>query len=326
MPHLFHDTGKQFCHHRKPRRFAAHGAVPAAVSGSPNKRMREPDVQLDIAFAKTALARSYLEQPPVQGSRGRRSLLIMMDGRKTVLDLLPAIKSLGLKVDDVQGLVMQGLLEPVKSRSSRSRQFMIDLLMGPRAAADVALAAGAEADDTVPIETPYSDTIPLEALAIDTLPATALSGEPATDDTEPGDTVPGVAMPQGPVAADTRGSEAADPDKWLRVAKLFAMDLLTHMLDRPGSNWHDRLQAIGSAAELLEWVDECALYVAAVAGRERADRFRVQVAAFVPVGLRSTGPGTLADMAPRRRMRPFHGPDLMAPPQTSTGPGALMEN
>jgi hypothetical protein len=282
-------------------------------------------VQLDIAFAKTALARSYLEQPPVQGSRGRRSLLIMMDGRKTVLDLLPAIKSLGLKVDDVQGLVMQGLLEPVKSRSSRSRQFMIDLLMGPRAAADAAVAA-AEPGDTVPTETQYSDTVPVEALAGDALPAAAPPDASAANDAGPEGAGPGMAAPQDPLAVDTRSREAADPDKWLRVAKLFAMDLLTHMLDRPASNWHDRLQAIGSAAELLGWVDECALYVAAVAGRERADRFRLQVVAFVPAAQRRTGPGTLADMTPRHRKPSYLDPDLMLPPQTSTGPGALMES
>lgn len=282
-------------------------------------------MQLDIAFAKTALARSYLEQPPVQGSRGRRSLLIMMDGRKTVLDLLPAIKSLGLKIDDVEGLVMQGLLEPVKSRSSRSRQFMIDLLMGPRAAADAA-AAGTETGDAAPSETQYSDTVPLEAPAGDPQPAAAPPAASATSDTEPGDTVPGVAMQQGPQPADTRAAAAADPDKWLRVAKLFATDLLTHMLDRPASSWHERLQAIGSAAELLGWVDECALYVAAVAGRERADRFRLQVVAFVPAAQRRPGPGTLADMTPRHRKPAYLDPDLMLPPQTSTGPGALMEN
>lgn len=69
-------------------------------------------MQLGIPYAKTALGRAYLEQPAMPGSRARRSVLIMMDGRKTMRSLMPAIRSLGMRTADVRALVEQGLLEP----------------------------------------------------------------------------------------------------------------------------------------------------------------------------------------------------------------------
>ena len=69
-------------------------------------------MQLGIPYAKTALGRAYLDQPPMPGSRARRSVLIMMDGRKTMRSLMPAIRSLGMRTADVQALVTQGLLAP----------------------------------------------------------------------------------------------------------------------------------------------------------------------------------------------------------------------
>jgi hypothetical protein len=69
-------------------------------------------MQLGIPYAKTALGRAYLDQPPMPGSRARRSVLIMMDGRRTMRSLMPAIRSLGMRTADVQALVTQGLLAP----------------------------------------------------------------------------------------------------------------------------------------------------------------------------------------------------------------------
>jgi len=69
-------------------------------------------MQLGIPYAKTALGRAYLNQPATPGSRARRSVLIMMDGRKTVRSLMPAIRSLGMRTADVQALVAQGFLAP----------------------------------------------------------------------------------------------------------------------------------------------------------------------------------------------------------------------
>jgi hypothetical protein len=214
----------------------------------------------------------------------------MMNGRKTVLDLLPVIKSLGLKVEDVQALVAQGLLEPAPSRSGRSRKLTIDMLVG---AVDVPGEAARAAS--------FQDTQP---------------HEPVVEELEP----PAAAVaPRGTDETAVTGANA----HWLRVARLFALDLLTHMLERPRSDWHDRLQAVDSAPALMEWIDDCALYLAAVAGAERADRFRMQVVAFVPPVLR--GPGTLADMTPGRRALLRDSPDLQADSQPATGPGALAE-
>jgi hypothetical protein len=271
---------------------------PAACGGGEEslvKMPRGPNMQLDIAFAKTALARSYLSQPPVPGSRGRRSLLIMMNGRKTVQDLLPAMKSLGLKVDDVQALVAQGLLEPAPARSSRSNRSsrqMIDMLV----------------EGAVLAERSFPDA--------------------DFQDTEPGGPAPApVTDAELPATATNSVAEEAAPnspiDHWLRVARFFALDLLTHMLERPGSDWHDRLQAVDTAPALMEWIDDCALYLAAVAGAERADRFRMQVVAFVPPGLR--GPATPADMGLRRRALLRGAPEPSQESQHATGPGALAE-
>jgi hypothetical protein len=262
-------------------------------------------VKLDTAFAKTALGRSYLEQPPVPGSRGRRSLLIMMDGRKTVLDLLPALNSLGLKIDDVEAMVAQGLLAPAPGRSGRSREreLLIGMMMAGRSGAgDAAAGSGRKAaavssaasDDS--LDSRFSDTLP--SRLPDSAPGDLVDSMPAS--------LPVPAAVEGAVVSF--GNAAPAPAaKWLRVAKLFAQDLLTHMLGRPGSDWHDRLQAIDSPATMLEWVDDCALYLAAVAGPERSDRFRVQVVAFVPAAYRG-GPGMLAELAPGRRPMAYASP------------------
>lgn len=86
-------------------------------------------MQLGIPYAKTALGRAYLEQPPTPGSRARRSVLIMMDGRKTVRSLMPAIRSLGMRTADVQALVTQGLLEPAAEQTAAPG---LDLTQPPR--------------------------------------------------------------------------------------------------------------------------------------------------------------------------------------------------
>jgi hypothetical protein len=245
------------------------------------------DVRLDVALSKTALGRRYLEQPPIPGRRGRRSLLIIMDGRKTLMELLPVIRSMGLSLHDVETMVDQGMLAP----ASPPRPPAIDELAG----------------------VPDMDAA-------------------ADDRSVGGDTVP---MPQPELAPDAQD--------WLPPARRFAADLLTHMLGRPGSSMHDRLQAIGSAAGMMAWTEECTLYLAATAGPERADRFRLQVMAFVPPALRGTAPAprplTLADLVPGRTpgpRSPWAGDPSWAdpptrpprgrqPPQPTTGPGALME-
>lgn len=255
------------------------------------------DVRLDVALAKTPLGRRYLEQPPVPGRRGRRSLLIIMDGRKTLLELLPVIRSMGLSLHDVETMVDQGMLAP----ASPPRPPAIDE------------RAGAPGIDSSSQDAPAMDAS-------------------ADDRSVGGDTVP---MPQPDLAPDGQG--------WLAPARLFAADLLTHMLDRPGSLMHDRLQAIDSAPGMMAWIEECTLYVAAAAGPERADRFQLQVTDFVPLALRGTAPAprslTLADLVPGRKPwqrspwvgdprwadPPTRPPRGRQPPQPTSRPGELME-
>jgi len=198
-------------------------------------------MQLGIPYAKTALGRAYLEQPPAPGSRARRSVLIMMDGRKTVRSLMPAIRSLGMRTADVQALITQGLLEP--------------------------------------------------AAAVEQMPAT---------DPEP-----------------TQPPRQVVESKSLVVAKLFALDLLAHLLDPQDSEWITRADAIHAPRALLRWIDDGTRHLATVAGPERAERFRTQTLAFVPEHhLKAHGPGKFSDLLPAPRTptwqhtRPFNrGPE-----------------
>jgi hypothetical protein len=180
-------------------------------------------MQLGIPYAKTALGRAYLEQPAMPGSRARRSVLIMMDGRKTMRSLMPAIRSLGMRTADVRALVEQGLLEP--------------------------------------------------ALAIEQV------------------TPPDLELTQPP--------RQVVESKSLVVAKLFALDLLAQMLDPQDSEWIAKAGAIHAPRALLRWIDDCTRHLAAVAGAERAERFRTQTLAFVPEHhLKAHGPGKFSDLLP----------------------------
>jgi len=187
-------------------------------------------MQLGIPYAKTALGRAYLNQPATPGSRARRSVLIMMDGRKTVRSLMPAIRSLGMRTADVQALVAQGFLAP--------------------------------------------------SLAIEQM------APPDLELTQP---------PRQVVES-----------KSLVVAKLFALDLLARMLDPQDTDWADKAGSIHAPRALLRWIDDCTRHLAAVAGAERAERFRAQTLAFVPEHhLKAHGPGKFSDLLP-------------APPRTPT--------
>ena len=68
---------------------------------------------LDAVYAKTEKGRAFLNDKPASGTRTLRTVLILMDGRKPVRELLPAIQPLGWQLNEVQSLVAQGLLVPV---------------------------------------------------------------------------------------------------------------------------------------------------------------------------------------------------------------------
>lgn len=69
-------------------------------------------MELGIPYAKTEAARALLRTRDAALAPALRALLIMIDGKKPVTALLPAIKALSLKVEDVQGLLSRGLIAP----------------------------------------------------------------------------------------------------------------------------------------------------------------------------------------------------------------------
>lgn len=69
-------------------------------------------MELGIPYAKTEAARTLLRTRDAALAPALRALLIMIDGKKPVTALLPAIKALSLKVEDVQGLLSRGLIAP----------------------------------------------------------------------------------------------------------------------------------------------------------------------------------------------------------------------
>jgi hypothetical protein len=69
-------------------------------------------LELGIPYAKTEAARALLLARDATLTPALRALLIMIDGKKPVTDLLPAIKALSLKAEDVHGLLSRGLIEP----------------------------------------------------------------------------------------------------------------------------------------------------------------------------------------------------------------------
>lgn len=69
-------------------------------------------MELGIPYAKTEAARALLRARDATLTPPLRALLIMIDGKKPVTDLLPAIKALSLKAEDVHGLLSRGLIEP----------------------------------------------------------------------------------------------------------------------------------------------------------------------------------------------------------------------
>lgn len=200
-------------------------------------------MQAGIAYAKTALGRAFLEQPPTAGTRAQRSLLIMMNGQRTLRELMPAIKALGCRTRDVEDLVTRGLLEPV------------------------------------PVAPPAEAAPPVaEAAASDAFAAPAES-------------------------------------KSLVVAKLFAVDLLTRTLPPQDMVLLEKAASVHSPRALLRWIDECWKHLAAVAGPERADRFRTQTLNFVPEHhIKTHGPGLFGDLAPGPRQTPWYSTRPFARP------------
>lgn len=69
-------------------------------------------MDLHIPYAKTDLAWSVIRQRGAQLNSAMRALLIMMDGKKPLMELMPTIKALSLKMEDVHVLLDRGLVQP----------------------------------------------------------------------------------------------------------------------------------------------------------------------------------------------------------------------
>lgn len=71
-------------------------------------------MDLTIAYAKTDLAWSAIRTRHIELSGAVRAVLIMIDGKRPLGALLPAIEALALSLDDVRDLLTRGLLAPVE--------------------------------------------------------------------------------------------------------------------------------------------------------------------------------------------------------------------
>lgn len=77
-------------------------------------------MELSIPYSKTDKGWAVIRERSAGLAPAMRALLIMMDGKKPLLDVLPALKALSLKVEDVHALVDKGLLMPADNKGSSS--------------------------------------------------------------------------------------------------------------------------------------------------------------------------------------------------------------
>lgn len=70
-------------------------------------------MDVTIAYAKTDLAWTAIRTRSVALSAAARAVLIMIDGKRPLAELLPAIEAMSLSLDDVRALERNGLVSPV---------------------------------------------------------------------------------------------------------------------------------------------------------------------------------------------------------------------
>lgn len=75
-------------------------------------------MDLTIAYAKTDLAWSAIRTRNIALSAAKRAMLIMMDGKRPLADLMPAIEALSLSLSDVRELLAGGLVSPATPPSA----------------------------------------------------------------------------------------------------------------------------------------------------------------------------------------------------------------
>lgn len=76
-------------------------------------------MDVTIAYAKTDLGWSAIRTRSIELSAAARAVLIMIDGKRPLAELLPAIKALSLSLDDVRALQTRGLVSPVVGKAAK---------------------------------------------------------------------------------------------------------------------------------------------------------------------------------------------------------------
>lgn len=79
-------------------------------------------MDLLVPYAKTDLAWDVIRGRSVALDAAMRALLIMMDGKRPLRDLLPAMKALSLKVEDVHALMERGFVRPCVTANAQQRR------------------------------------------------------------------------------------------------------------------------------------------------------------------------------------------------------------
>lgn len=77
-------------------------------------------MDVTIAYAKTDLGWSAIRTRSVALSAAARAVLIMIDGKRPLAALLPAIEALSLSLDDVRALQTSGLVAPVTGKAAKA--------------------------------------------------------------------------------------------------------------------------------------------------------------------------------------------------------------
>lgn len=95
-----------------------------------------------MIYKKTVLGKSALNDRSVELTRYQRTAFIMFDGHRTTEDVLMVTAGLGVTTDDVNYLVMLGLLEPTGSELTSEPT---TLQTAPATAQEAAAVAGLSA-------------------------------------------------------------------------------------------------------------------------------------------------------------------------------------
>ncbi|MFZ4550948.1 MAG: hypothetical protein ACOYNB_03905 [Aquabacterium sp.] len=107
-------------------------------------------MDLLVPYAKTDLAWDVIRGRSVALDAAMRALLIMMDGKRPLRDLLPAMKALSLKVEDVHALMERGFVRPCVTANAQQRRLSSRMALPAAEPDDECLPSPASAAPAVP--------------------------------------------------------------------------------------------------------------------------------------------------------------------------------